>query len=230
MFLLLPTVGYCFNPSIQLTNTTRGGSTVFYVGDNWTLSIGGGLPNAAVIGIANGNFTPYGSTDGNGNWSLSGYMSQGDVGQWSESWTVGGETASPDPLLFTVYPASAVGCSLYAGATPPVLVSIDWYDYYTGWLLAQYPASGGTQATLNPAEYCLMHNVTWYRGPTISAAHTQWGPYSDVWSLWDSGYRASYNYPMIDSAGYSWLAVNVTNGNLYVASVVIPHYIYAQFL
>lgn len=155
-------------------------------------------------------------------------MSQGDVGQWSESWTVGGETASPDPLTFTVYPASAVGCTLNSGATPPVLVSIDFFDYYTGWLLGQYPASGGTQATLNPAEYCVMQSVNWYRGPSISGSHTQWSPYNDVWSLWDSGYRVVY--PQSDLASYSWIAVNVTNGNLYVASVVFPHYVYAQFL
>lgn len=32
--LLLPTISYCFSPSIQMTNTTRWGSTVFYVGGN----------------------------------------------------------------------------------------------------------------------------------------------------------------------------------------------------
>ena len=44
-----------------------------------------------------------GTTDGNGNYSLPGTMNNSDVGQWIQTWAVGGVAAVPNPLIFTVY-------------------------------------------------------------------------------------------------------------------------------
>ena len=74
--------------------TSRGGSTL-YPGDTWNITINNSTPNAKVTadGMMKGaNFsgTSFGSTDGNGNWTLSGTVGSGDVGYWQENWNVNG--------------------------------------------------------------------------------------------------------------------------------------------
>jgi hypothetical protein len=76
----------------------------YQVGDQWTLTITGN-PNTAVQGSASQNGAPMstsnmGTTDTNGNLTLTGTFGAGDVGSWAESYLVGQGT--PAPLNFTV--------------------------------------------------------------------------------------------------------------------------------
>lgn len=115
-----------------LSNTSRPGQS-FQVGDSWSLQITG-APNSPVSDAATQNgqslgSTPYGSTDGNGNFSLTGTFTSATAGTWSEAWTVGGVAA---PTLnftvgnpsATVAPSSSIstqptGATAAAGATSP---------------------------------------------------------------------------------------------------------------
>ena len=76
-----------------LFNQTTGNSSVFRVGDTYLVQITGATPNTTVYatGTFNGSTTTnnMGSTDGSGNFQLSGQMYQNDVGQWQEVWDVG---------------------------------------------------------------------------------------------------------------------------------------------
>jgi hypothetical protein len=89
--------------TVALQNTSRPGQA-FQVGDSWLITITG-TPNSPVTDTATQNgvslgTTPYGSTDSNGNFSLTGSMASGVVGSWMEQWSVGGV---PGPVLnFTV--------------------------------------------------------------------------------------------------------------------------------
>jgi hypothetical protein len=98
--------GSAASVQVVLQNSSRPGQP-FQVGDNFLLTISG-PPNAAVVNSATQNgvsvgSTNYGSTDGNGSFSLSGTMTPGTVGTWAETWTVGTSSAS---LSFSVAAAN----------------------------------------------------------------------------------------------------------------------------
>ena len=93
-----------------LSNSSRPGQS-FQVGDSWQLNITG-PPNSPVSNLAvqNGNslgVTGYGSTDANGNFSLSGTFSASAAGNWSETWSVAGQNAPA--LSFSVSAVQSSG-------------------------------------------------------------------------------------------------------------------------
>src|SRR5579883_831020 len=113
-----------YHPKVAF-HTSRSGS-VLYPGDSWTISITGGQPNAPVkvVGGVNGqqNTVVYGTTDANGNFTLSGIgrahrrrgslrgtFSQSDVGSWSETWYVGNDLAGS--FTFQVQPSTTPSSS-----------------------------------------------------------------------------------------------------------------------
>jgi hypothetical protein len=81
-------------PSVDLQNTTRPGNRDFLVGDAWALTVSGAVVAQVVIsGSKDGQaLTPavLGQTNSAGEFRLSGTMSAAEVGDWSESYTVGG--------------------------------------------------------------------------------------------------------------------------------------------
>lgn len=104
------------NPgSFSFTNTTRGGSSTFYVGDSWQVSIRGASPNQPVwvAGMQNGaspGMTQMGSTDASGNFATTGTMTPDTVGSWVEVWNVGppsNSTGAEPKFAFTVAAATA---------------------------------------------------------------------------------------------------------------------------
>jgi hypothetical protein len=102
-----PTLNFTVSPSVTLVNLTRPGhDTDFRVGDSFALTIYG-PPNQTVGITATHNGETFGSTQGqtdsNGHWSSSGTMGSGEIGNWTEVWTVGPYTAIPT-LNFTVSP------------------------------------------------------------------------------------------------------------------------------
>ena len=91
-----------------LTDLTHPGGP-YTAGDNWQLLITG-PPNSPVVGTGSQNgatssSTPFGQTDSNGNFILTGSWDATNVGSWVESWQVG--NAPPTPLNFTVIAAPA---------------------------------------------------------------------------------------------------------------------------
>jgi len=84
-----------YNPTVSFQGS-RAGST-FQPGDQWSISITGGAPNTIVTvnGVHNGAsaVNQMGNTDQNGNFSLSGTFDTSVIGNWSETWYVGTQTA-----------------------------------------------------------------------------------------------------------------------------------------
>lgn len=105
-FAIFVTTAQCQTPTVSIVNNSRGGYSVFYVGDSWTVAIENGQANAEVIVSTSSGSASVGYTNGTGQFSLDGTMVQSDVGTWHETWTVGGVTASPSPLSFVVNPVN----------------------------------------------------------------------------------------------------------------------------
>jgi hypothetical protein len=96
----------------KLTFTNSRGSNSLVVGDTWTITITGAAPGSAVsvTGNTSGSnttpvTTPLGSTDVNGQFTLSGQLDPSTVGVWAEDWRVGGNTVGH--IAFTVSGAPA---------------------------------------------------------------------------------------------------------------------------
>lgn len=102
----------------QFSFSTSRGSNAMKVGDTWLLSITGATPNTQVSvsgSMPGGSFnTAMGSTDSNGNYSKSGTVGAGEIGSWSESWSVG--SAASGSVSFTVSAATAAGAGSGGGA------------------------------------------------------------------------------------------------------------------
>lgn len=95
---------------VVLSNVSRPGQ-LFQVGDNFKLVITGS-PNQPITGSATQNGTnsgsqSYGSTDANGQKTLTGVMDASTVGQWIEVWKVGQGVAAN--LNFSVSTAAPAG-------------------------------------------------------------------------------------------------------------------------
>lgn len=90
--------------SVAFTNITSGNASQFRVGDSWRVSISGASPNQPIVvtGVQNGksSTTQLGVTDASGAWTSTGTMDASTVGNWTESWSVGGVPAAQ--LSFTV--------------------------------------------------------------------------------------------------------------------------------
>lgn len=222
------------SPTVQITNTTRGGHLVFYSGDGWRIDITGGGSSAVVIGCIPGSCTQFGYTDGGGSFVLTGYMSDAEIGQWDQTWVVGGVTAVPDPLTFYVYPGSAATCSMWATGAFSIF-SLDFIDMYYGYPYYQARGSTTVAALLDPSGYCVMYGDTWNIGSSMSAGRIQVTPWFNQWLVVDNGYRPGYfpppelYYPFYDATALGFLAINLTNGDLvFLPTVVglIVHFTY----
>lgn len=103
--------------SVRLVNSSGGSNSSFNVGDSWQIIVTG-KPNAQVSASATQNGTslgtsPMGTIGSNGQLVLTGTMASSQVGNWSESWTVGGQNAGS--VSFSV--AAPSGGSGGGGAT-----------------------------------------------------------------------------------------------------------------
>ena len=102
----------------HVTFTSSRGSNALQVGDTWLVSITGATPNSPVSVNAGGSTTQMGTTDANGNFSLSGTARTQDIGPWNELWSVGGLDSGA--FQFTISaPASG---SAAAGAADGIAV------------------------------------------------------------------------------------------------------------
>jgi len=121
-----------YTASIALNNLSRPGQS-FQVGDLYQVVISGAAPNAPVTNSASQNgaslgTTSYGSTDGSGNFTISGTLQSEHVGSWIEQWTVGGTqqirtlsfsvTAAPGTTAATTTTDSSSSSSSASTGTP----------------------------------------------------------------------------------------------------------------
>ena len=118
---------------VQIQTPRGGNGSLNYVGDTWAVIITGAAPNAAVAswGIQNGNSNSPNavpvnvSTDANGNAVVTGAFDATAIGNWVETWFVGG--VSIGSVAFTVA-AAPVASTVAATSTDttvaaPVTVS-----------------------------------------------------------------------------------------------------------
>ncbi|MGO9131616.1 MAG: hypothetical protein ACLQIS_18025 [Bryobacteraceae bacterium] len=142
-----PVLTFTVSPSVQISNLTRGGNTSFYVGDSFQVSVQG-PPNQQVSNTAEQNAngwstTPYGYTDSNGNFSMSGVMTLAAVGSWTEVWTVGSYQALPT-LSFTVTPVTyTIGGQVKLGAAGLAGVTVGLSGYSTASVRPTPSLTGG---------------------------------------------------------------------------------------
>lgn len=103
-------------PTLQIMDLATGSSSVFTAGDPFTLQITGGAPNAPVsVSAANTNANQ-GTTDANGNFSLTD-ITPTAPGQVTQTWTVGGVAL---PLQFTILAPPTAAASTAAAASGTV--------------------------------------------------------------------------------------------------------------
>jgi len=105
---------------VQLTNMSRPGSSDFKVGDYFQIMITG-MPNqpVSVRTTLNGRTdwsSVIGQTQASGLWWTTRQLEEGDFGNWSEVWTVGGKLAAPTVDFFVGGACLAnAGSMLYMG-------------------------------------------------------------------------------------------------------------------
>jgi hypothetical protein len=104
--------------SIRLVNSSGGSNSAFNVGDSWQVIVSG-PPNSPVTASATQNGTslgssPMGTIGSNGQLVLTGTMSASQVGNWTESWSVGGQSAGT--ISFSVAAPSGSGSSPGGGS------------------------------------------------------------------------------------------------------------------
>jgi hypothetical protein len=99
-----PTGSYA---TITLQNATTGNANSFRVGNRFKVLVSGAVPGTTVMassvhnGVSIGANSKMGVVDSYGNWSTEGVMGAGEVGEWTEVWTVGGVSKT---VGFTVLP------------------------------------------------------------------------------------------------------------------------------
>jgi hypothetical protein len=145
-----------YNPTVSFQGSRAG--LTFQPGDTWQITITGGAPNTlvSVTGVHNGATATnqMGTTDQNGNFSLSGTFDTSVIGNWSETWYVGTQTAGT--FQFSV----VAGNSAPAGTgTPPATQQQPVNSYPTPGSSAgqtptgmqQQPAPSGGTTNTTPA-------------------------------------------------------------------------------
>ena len=121
-------------PTVSVTNTTRGGSGLwYYVGDGYSVQIHGAPNSAVTVSGYHDNWyyedTPYGYTNGSGDLTITGTQTSTEIGNWYEVWSVGGVQASPTlNMVVWAYPPSYPCQATWYGT--PWMYSYD--HYHTG--------------------------------------------------------------------------------------------------
>jgi hypothetical protein len=87
------------SPLVRLVNASHPVSTDFEIGDHFQIVISG-APNQSVsvrtTRLGRTDWSPViGSTDSSGRWTTAGQFEKSDVGDWQETWTIGGKLAGP---------------------------------------------------------------------------------------------------------------------------------------
>ena len=102
----------------HVTFTSSRGSNALQVGDTWLVSITGATPNSPVSVNAGGSTTQMGTTDANGNFSLSGTARTQDIGPWNELWSVGGLNSGAFQFTISAPASGSAAAGAAVGNSP----------------------------------------------------------------------------------------------------------------
>lgn len=167
--------------------------------------------------------TSVGSTDSSGNLTITGYIYEGSEGCWDETWTVGGVTASPDPVAFCVYPANeSAACSVSTSGAIGIFNEDVWDPSYYYWY-SNSPYVGAYISGVSTQDWCPIEGeyIADAYG-SISGYRYSYTTFTDTWWAYDNEYRPGlvpdgtppdWYYPYADEALFEFGAVNITNGS-----------------
>lgn len=124
--------GFGQAPTVQITNTTRPGSSEFRVGDQFRIDITGQPHQPVSVRTTTQSRTDWGpvvgSTDITGHWSVAGQFDKADFTDWTEAWTVGGKQATPVIAFIVHAPCIKGGRSFRFQSGANSLVTCDTAD------------------------------------------------------------------------------------------------------
>jgi galactose oxidase-like protein len=96
--------GIQFTPKVQIVDNNTGSRTTLAVGDSFSFLVNGAPPFSLVFVSEPGWSASVGYTDASGLFWLNGIVGSNVVGTWQQTWTIGGVSAQPGPLQFTITP------------------------------------------------------------------------------------------------------------------------------
>ena len=162
--------------SVQLVNSSRPGQS-FRVGDNFAVTVHGspGQP-VSVSGTQNNvskGTTPVGTTDATGNFTINGTMTPDTVGNWSETWIVGGAAAPALNYSVAAAPGGAAPSTSSSPSAGPAATS----SSSTSTTLTTPSSSSSTSSTSNSTAANWLEQTAF----TIPFIGTETGGYPVPW-------------------------------------------------
>ena len=91
-------------PTVRIVDNTSGSLTALAVGDSFSFQVTGAPPHSLVSVSEAGWSGSVGYTNASGLFWLNGIVGSNVVGTWQQTWTIGGVSAQPSPLQFTIIP------------------------------------------------------------------------------------------------------------------------------
>ena len=91
-------------PTVRIVDNDTGSLTTLAVGDSFSFQVTGAPPLSLVSVSEAGWSASVGYTDASGLFWLNGTVGSNVVGTWQQTWTIGGVSAQPGPLQFTIIP------------------------------------------------------------------------------------------------------------------------------
>jgi len=91
-------------PTVRIVDNNTGSRTTLAVGDSFSFQVTGAPPVSLVSVSEPGWSGSVGYTDASGLFFLNGIVGSNVVGTWQQTWTIGGVSAQPSPLQFTIVP------------------------------------------------------------------------------------------------------------------------------
>jgi hypothetical protein len=91
-------------PTVRIVDNNTGSLTTLAVGESFSFQVTGAPPISLVSVSEPGWSGSVGYTDASGLFFLNGIVGSNVVGTWQQTWTVGGVSAQPGPLQFTIIP------------------------------------------------------------------------------------------------------------------------------
>jgi hypothetical protein len=90
-------------PTVRIVDNNTGSRTTLAVGDSFSFQVTGAPVSLVSVSEA-GWSGSVGYTDASGLFWLNGIVGSNVVGTWQQTWTIGGVSAQPTPLQFTIIP------------------------------------------------------------------------------------------------------------------------------
>jgi hypothetical protein len=151
-------------------------------------------------------------------------MGSEDIGNWTETWYVGGVFAGS----FSFVVQQQTVCVMSASANPPLVVSVDYlyYDNTIDFTSSTPSVATGSVSPTN-GNYCAMYGESIWSGPSMDVNLQSSNGIEAAFSVEDDTFRPGYwysgpgYYPYYDSTGIIFEGID-SNSNLYLAELIVP--------